>query len=478
MEQPLFLDFQPHDNLSDNLSTDTASLNQLHSADISPTNVLSVNSIDSEIGQGSKKIRKKRAAYQKIDDDIRLKLLEAVQRGETLKSAAKRYQVNYSSAKSIFHIFRKEGRILKKATTEKGFGYDFPGQEGEHQGYPQQGFQQNNMYANNNNNNGFQNYGFQQAVQNLEQNQSHFYNSARSEKSGSSSPLNGLVNNFADLLRISNQGPTNPNEEFMRNKNPHVPIHPSRFNPASSPTHAALLQLQQQQQQQQNQQQLNQASTFGQMSQLAQMNQMNQMNQQLNQLNQLNQMNQINLQRNQGFNPVAQQMAQITLASMPTPNVNTMSPSERMKQFDNFYMNYNNSPLSGNRGMIREGSESGSNRYLQQPNEFDSFSEMVTALQGQSHLADSLKKTEAMAKLQQTPTIQHQNSMDKIGEEDAAWNGTLGTAALDTFKSFVDAQMVLNNAFKKAAVLNNLVQISKAKADGSPSPKFMTFQGN
>jgi len=473
MEQPLFLDFQPHDNLSETLSTDTASLNQLHSADISPTNVLSVNSIDSEIGQGSKKIRKKRAAYQKIDDDIRLKLLEAVQRGETLKSAAKRYQVNYSSAKSIFHIFRKEGRILKKATTEKGFGFDFPGQpqsEGELQGYPQQGFQQNNVYANNN----FQNYGFQQAVQNLEHNQNNFYHSARSEKSGSSSPLNGLVNNFADLLRISNQGPTNPNEEFLRNKNPHVPIHPSRFNPASSPTHA-LLQLQQQQQQQ------TQASTFGQMSQLAQMNQMNQVSQQLNQLNQLNQMNQINLQRNQGFNPVAHQMAQITLASMPT-NANTMSPSERMKQFDNFYMNYNNSPLSGNRGMIREGSESGSNRYLQQPNEFDSFSEMVTALQSQSHLTDSLKKTEAMAKLQ-TPTVQHQNSMEKIdmkliAEEDAAWNGNLGTAALDTFKSFVDAQMVLNNAFKKAAVLNNLVQIQKAKTDGSPSPKFMTFQGN
>jgi hypothetical protein len=331
------------------------------------------------------------------------------------------------------------------------------------------------MYANNNNN--FQNYGFQQAVQNLEHNQGNFYHSARSEKSGSSSPLNGLVNNFADLLRISNQGPANPNEEFMRNKNPHVPIHPSRFNSASSPTHA-LLQLQQQQQQQQQQ---SQASTFGQMNQLAQMNQMNQMNQQLNQLNQLNQMNQmnqINLQRNQGFNPVAQQMAQITLASMPTPNVNTMSPSERMKQFDNFYMNYNNSPLSGNRGMIREGSESGSNRYLQQPNEFDSFSEMVTALQSQSHLTDSLKKTEVMAKLQQTPTIQHQGSMEKICEEDGPWNGNLGTAALDTFKSFVDAQMVLNNAFKKAAVLNNLVQIQKAKADGSPSPKFMTFQGN
>jgi len=465
MEQPLFLDFKPHDDFSETLSTDTASLNAIHSADISPTNGLSVNSIDSEIGQGSKKIRKKRQAYQKIDDDIRLKLLEAVQRGETLKSAAKRYQVNYSSAKSIFHIIRKEGRILKKATTEKGFGFDFPGQpEGELQGgYPQQNYQAQYQQQGN-----FQNYGFQQAVQNLEQRQDNFYYN-RPEKSGSSSPLNGLVNNFADLLRISNQAPQGNNEEYMRNKNPHMPINPSRFHPSTSPTHA-MLKMQQQQQQQQQQ---TQASTFGQMSQLTQMNQ------QLNQLNQLNQINQqMNMQRNQ-FNPMAaQQMAQITLASMPN-NVNMVSPSERMKQLENnFYMNYNNSPLSGNRGMIREGSESGSNRYLQQQNEFDSFSEMVSALQTKNHLTDSLTKSEAMAKLQHTPTVlQQQNSMEKI-EEDATWNGNLGTAALDTFKTFVDAQMVLNNAFKKASLLNNLVQIQKAKADGSPSPKFMTFQGN
>jgi len=36
-----------------------------------------------------------------------------------LKSAAKRFKINYSSAKSILHTFRKEGRILKKSAQER-----------------------------------------------------------------------------------------------------------------------------------------------------------------------------------------------------------------------------------------------------------------------------------------------------------------------------------------------------------------------
>jgi hypothetical protein len=67
----------------------------------------------------SKKIRKKRNAYQKISDDVRVRLLDAVQNGETLKGAAKRYKINYSSAKSILHTYRKEGRILKKSAQER-----------------------------------------------------------------------------------------------------------------------------------------------------------------------------------------------------------------------------------------------------------------------------------------------------------------------------------------------------------------------
>jgi len=49
-----------------------------------------------------------------------LKLVEAVEKnGEMLKTAAARYNVNYSSAKSIFHTYRKEGRVLKKSIRER-----------------------------------------------------------------------------------------------------------------------------------------------------------------------------------------------------------------------------------------------------------------------------------------------------------------------------------------------------------------------
>jgi len=76
---------------------------------------------DSEFSDSDdpKKPRKKRSAYQKIADDVRMKLLECVKNGETLKSAAKRFKINYSSAKSILHTFRKEGRILKKSAQER-----------------------------------------------------------------------------------------------------------------------------------------------------------------------------------------------------------------------------------------------------------------------------------------------------------------------------------------------------------------------
>ncbi len=75
---------------------------------------------DSEsFSDSSRKIRKKRSTYQKISDEIRMDLLDSVKNGETLKSAAKRHKINYSSAKSILHTFRKEGRIFKKSAQER-----------------------------------------------------------------------------------------------------------------------------------------------------------------------------------------------------------------------------------------------------------------------------------------------------------------------------------------------------------------------
>jgi len=79
----------------------------------------SPDSDNESMSDSSRKIRKKRNTYQKISDDIRVQLLDAVQNGETLKSAAKRHKINYSSAKSILHTYRKEGRILKKSAQER-----------------------------------------------------------------------------------------------------------------------------------------------------------------------------------------------------------------------------------------------------------------------------------------------------------------------------------------------------------------------
>jgi len=81
----------------------------------------SYSSDTDSVSYESRKIRKKRNTYHKIADDIRVDLLESVQNGETLKSAAKRHNINYSSAKSILHTYRKEGRILKKSVQERNF---------------------------------------------------------------------------------------------------------------------------------------------------------------------------------------------------------------------------------------------------------------------------------------------------------------------------------------------------------------------
>jgi len=78
------------------------------------------NTIITKLCTNSKKISKKRTRYRRIDDDIRQKLIDAVLKdGQMLKTAAKSFQINYSSAKSIFHTYRKEGRVNKKMFRER-----------------------------------------------------------------------------------------------------------------------------------------------------------------------------------------------------------------------------------------------------------------------------------------------------------------------------------------------------------------------
>jgi transposase len=121
MRRPVALINKNEEDASDSLSNMGSQLNHAYLDDASSPYLRTTSHLSDEDGlsESSKKIRKKRNTYQKIDDDIRVHLLEAVKNGETLKSAAKRYKINYSSAKSILHTYRKEGRILKKSAQER-----------------------------------------------------------------------------------------------------------------------------------------------------------------------------------------------------------------------------------------------------------------------------------------------------------------------------------------------------------------------
>jgi len=56
-----------------------------------------------------------RKKYRCISDNLREKLIDAVEtRGLKIKQAAKKLRINYSSAKSIYQVYKKEGRLSKK----------------------------------------------------------------------------------------------------------------------------------------------------------------------------------------------------------------------------------------------------------------------------------------------------------------------------------------------------------------------------
>ena len=55
--------------------------------------------------------------YHNIPNNLRLELIDSVEnKGEKIKHVAKRLSINYSSAKSICQVFKKEGRRMKKST--------------------------------------------------------------------------------------------------------------------------------------------------------------------------------------------------------------------------------------------------------------------------------------------------------------------------------------------------------------------------
>ena len=67
--------------------------------------------------------------------------------------------------------------------------------------------------------------------------------------------------------------------------------------------------------------------------------------------------------------------------------------------------------------------------------------------------------------------LQDQIEAKMSNEEGLDWKGTIENAALDTFRTVVDAQLLLCDALKKASFLNNLVQLQKTKEPGQITPE-------
>ncbi|CDW72539.1 UNKNOWN [Stylonychia lemnae] len=67
--------------------------------------------------------RKRQTQYLKIDDNMRRTIVfEVMVMKESLKSVCERYGVNFSSAKNVIQIYRKEGRLEKKIQKSRKAG--------------------------------------------------------------------------------------------------------------------------------------------------------------------------------------------------------------------------------------------------------------------------------------------------------------------------------------------------------------------
>jgi len=370
----------------DSLSTGVPSQSLYSSERDSPFLSRFSETCDTEgVSSESKKIRKKRNAYQKIDDDIRLQLLEAVQRnGETLKSASKRLDINYSSAKSILHTYRKEGRILKKNVFErtvKVCQYPFTEMDiSPANGTPQIFGEVFTLKPLN----------FPEGFNAMEIYQE---STSSSNETKSSTPIHRLTNNFDYLLvgaqqKVEDHSMVNsyyPNLEFKTSMKIEDNASYSTETDSNGPT----------------------IPSFG-------------------------------LVDNQSFT----------------------NPPGVLKSLDNFYMNYSNSPLSGGRAnMFKDCSDSSSRRRF--PKEFDSFSDMVNAIQNQPrNIDEGIHRSKNFGF---SPAKLFNNKIEaKLMKEDGmAWNETIENVAIDTFKSFVDAQCLYRDALQKASVFSTLMQYQR-----------------
>ena len=73
--------------------------------------------IEEEDRPSTKFIRKRSNA--KISDTLRKELLDHISRTNSIRVSAKHFGINYSTAKSIFYIFKQTGRAEKTRKAQK-----------------------------------------------------------------------------------------------------------------------------------------------------------------------------------------------------------------------------------------------------------------------------------------------------------------------------------------------------------------------
>jgi len=461
------------DNLLETLSIPTNYSGPFSQGENTPTTLPTLNHEDAESSvSSSKKIRKKRNTYQKIDDDIRLKLLEAVQNGETLKAVAKRCNINYSSAKSILHTYRKEGRILKKSGQDRPFESLYMSQTMQNAQEPLTVPSQQQQFPVMTNN--LQNFPPPQAMtQKLDfsriEPECPMNNNMNTQNS---SPTNGLMNNFMTKLNLGGGNNNVPSMPF-----PQTIMRPQPMGTMNPPQYPMF--------------------PMGSMYPMGNPmpNQMPQMNSMMRPFNH-NPHNPHNLQNphmpmpniplsseavpmmplnNFNHNPFARamNMSPVNAASLSEQLLNTNnnnSPLAQLKNFDNFYMNYSNSPLSGGGRMANDNTDS-SAKNLNAPKEFESFSDMVSAMQG-----FTANQTEDKFMPQLVRGIPSIGSLEKIDFPPQEFNSG---SAQGSLKALMDQQYMVGDALKKASYYKDLSPFQKLnpEAGSLPNVKLLNLMG-
>lgn len=92
---------------------------ELDDSSSSDSEKLSSDDLKHGVTKKIKKMARRKKKYRFITDEMRVMLVDAVDNGEKIKHAAKRLKINYSSAKSIFKVFKREGRFSKKVLKPK-----------------------------------------------------------------------------------------------------------------------------------------------------------------------------------------------------------------------------------------------------------------------------------------------------------------------------------------------------------------------